>query len=137
MYDMQYMDDDHQQFIEDCLARCGRQTREYVALFYVLGISCRDHINQLYDFDNRLIKWDGLHDGWVTGAAQRIIKLAFNLYTHCTEATVLERDEDNNYTDKDLLDVVSGYTPINIFDYGGDITLYMLYGVMIRFGLMG
>lgn len=91
------------------------------ALFYALGLTkeTRKYVNRLYDFEENGIRIEGLEDPWQTGTTMRICRLAFNLYNgSCAEFDESER--------------TAKYTPYWLF--GGDLTIYMLEAVKVRFG---
>lgn len=137
---MDFMDDEHKKFTYSCLEKCGDgynyvNDGEYASLFYILGITrdCREHIDSLFDFKKRLIKWECLTEPWVSGADARVIRLAFNLFTG-TEHEIDRMDEAGMSKDKLLLKA-NMYTPANLFNYGGDVTFYMVLGLLLRFGI--
>lgn len=55
-----------------------------LALVYLLGLLkvTREHIRDIFDFENDEIKPACLSYAWVTPLARRTIMLAFNLYTN-------------------------------------------------------
>ena len=57
------------------------------AFFYTVGISAetRNHITALFDFEESLIKPEGLSAPWQTGSTKRLCRLAFNLWNGWTE----------------------------------------------------
>lgn len=58
------------------------ESNEYQALFYILASNeqLRKNINELYNFDERYIKVDGLQLSFQTSSSTSLILLAFNLY---------------------------------------------------------
>ena len=135
---MLFADGKHKSFVLQSLKKCGdsyMDNTEYQSLFYALGITedCRNHIDELFDFEKRLVIWDGLEKPWVTGADARVIRLAFSLFT----GTVYELEimEKEGASKEDIIKTASLYSPVKIFSYGGDISLLMLHAVMLRFGL--
>jgi len=69
------------------LKKCSRWDDVYYrALFYLLGLSreTMEHVEQLFDFEDRSIKPEGLYAGWQTGQSLRLTLLAFNLWNGWT-----------------------------------------------------
>ena len=64
------------------LAKCGKHDSYYSSFFYCVGISedTRNHVDRMFDFKERLIKPEALHEGWQTGGSARLTRLAFNLW---------------------------------------------------------
>ena len=58
---------------------------ERVALAYLLALNtdCRNHINDLYDFEERIILVEGLEEAWRTHTRLKTARLAFNLGKGC------------------------------------------------------
>ena len=50
------------------LAKCGKHDSYYSSFFYCVGISedTRNHVDRMFDFKERLIKPEALHEGWQT-----------------------------------------------------------------------
>lgn len=55
--------------------------REALAYLITLDAACRQHIDDLYDFEECVIKPEVLDRGWQTGTSLRTTFLAFNLFT--------------------------------------------------------
>lgn len=75
--------------------------RRTFAYLVTLDTVCREHINELYDFDDHCIDPQALSKGWQTSTFLRTTLLAFNLYTGHTNWC------PNEYVDQ--------CTPANIF----------------------
>lgn len=75
-----------------------------VALAYLITADkvCSEHIDNIYDFEERCIIPACLNKGWQTGTSLKTCRLALNLFTGCCEIWC---DEEN----KDLI------TPAEIF----------------------
>ena len=137
---MEFIDDKHKDFTYRCLERCGdgrnySKDCEYVSLFYTLGLTrdCREHIDNLFDFESRCVKWAALTEPWVSGADARVIRLAFNLFTG-TEYEIALMDEAGMSKDK-LLETYHLFSPVKLFSYGGDITRFMTMALLLRFNI--
>lgn len=108
--DMKFMDTQHQAFYEDCLNKANRRDDSYhKALFYTLGLTgeTRRYINNLYDFKDRSINFDGLFQGWQTSTSMQATRMAFNLYNGFTGDTGGEKNDDP-----------AQYSPDNLFCTG-------------------
>ena len=60
----------------------GYRKQQLAALIYLLGVLrvTREHIVDIFDMDNEVIKPECLKKAWVTLMARRTIMLAYNLY---------------------------------------------------------
>lgn len=99
---------EHEQFYNEQLAKCKYQDSYHKALMYLVGANevTRQHLNEIYDFSTRCIKWESLSAGWITGSSSRTLRLAFNLFTGYTGD-----DEAENYTVSELF----GYSDTKYF----------------------
>lgn len=70
-----------------------------VAYLFALDTVCRQHLDDLFDFDENLIKRDGLHNGWQTGTSTKTTRLAFNLWNGCSSDGDTYLDEDGYKSD--------------------------------------
>lgn len=116
--DIRFNGREHLDFYTGMVLRTNAERDPYrKALFYTLGVNqdTRQHINDLYDFDDCGIKTEGLEKGWQTSGSLRVSCLAFNLY--------------NGFTD-DSWPVRT--TPYYLFD--SPDRPYLLEAVKIRFG---
>ena len=79
---MLFIDDKHSSLYRDVLTRMKKQDCYHKALAYLitLDLACRDHINDIYDFDEDIILFDGLNKGWQTDTSIKTTLLAFNLW---------------------------------------------------------
>lgn len=79
---MIFYNNDHKRFYYHSLKKCKVQDTYHQSLFYVLGIDkdCRNHIDDLYDFDRNQIKLKGLEKAWHTSGSFQVSLLAFNLF---------------------------------------------------------
>lgn len=84
-----FKDKRHETFYHTYLLKCWYQDVYHKALVYCLGLSedTRNHIHQIYDFKTGCVKPECLQDGWQTSGSQRIVRIAFNLYTDGTPST--------------------------------------------------
>lgn len=100
-----FKDLDHHQFYEAMLRMTHSQTDPYrQPLFYLLGLTeqTRSHVRDLYDFDENVIRPEGLNKGWQTSSTIKLTRLAFNLY--------------NGYSGDEERDAARNYSPYFMFD---------------------
>lgn len=88
---MQFRDDDHKARYEDLMQRMATAewdaNRSAFAYLVTLDTVCRDHIRDLYDFEDGCIHSDALAAAWQTGTSMKTTRLAFNLFTDNTAWT--------------------------------------------------
>jgi len=81
---MTFKDDRHENAFYQILDRMqlSYSDPERTALAYLLTLNddCRSHINDLYDFEERVILPEGLDQDWQTHTSLKTTRLAFNLY---------------------------------------------------------
>ena len=107
----------HKDFCEKYMAKCKRSDCWHRALIYTLGLTedIRNHINEVYDFEDDRIKTSSLHAEWVTGTDIRVMRLAFNLFTD----NISEEGKEERYA-------VSAI-------FGCSLCRYLCQAVMIRY----
>ncbi len=77
------------------------------AVAYLIALDCvlYEHMCDVFDFDNGVIKPECLNKGWQTGTSKKTSRLAFNLWNgYCSEGEPLEEETPSSY-----------YTPEQIF----------------------
>ena len=88
---IQFYDDDHKARYEDLMQRMATAewdaNRSAFAYLVTLDTVCRDHIRDLYDFEDGSIHSDTLAAAWQTGTSMKTTRLAFNLFTDNTAWT--------------------------------------------------
>lgn len=117
--DMMFFDRAHKRFYDQMLEVERAQRDVYrQALFYTLGLSTetREHIKDLYDFNQHQVMLSGLRRPWQTGDSSRVTRLAFNLYC--------------GYVGHDGTPV-EDFTPHSLFDV--DLLPFMLEAIKVRF----
>lgn len=73
---------EHEQFFYKLINQCSKCDTYHQSLFYTLAIDkdCRNHIHDLYDFENDCIICNGLSQEWQTSGSDLTTRLAFNLW---------------------------------------------------------
>ena len=68
MRPVRFADTEHETFFVSMMKRAGVYDSYHKALFYTLGIcpDTREHMGDLFDFKEQLIKPEGLSKGWQT-----------------------------------------------------------------------
>lgn len=102
-----FKDIDHEQFYEGNLRMTHSQHDPYrQAFFYVLGITpqTRQHIQDLYDYEEQAIRLDALEQGWQTSTSIKMTRLAFNLYNGYSGDSETRRDNPSQYSPYQLFD---------------------------------
>ena len=106
MSEIRFSSKEHEKFFYQMLAKCGKHDSYYSSFFYCVGISkdTRNHVDRMFDFKERLIKPEALHEGWQTGGSARLTRLAFNLWNG-----YVEKGEESLSTPYEMFDC--GYAP--------------------------
>lgn len=90
MENIRFNHETHRRFYHRMLRRSGqRKIPAACALFYVLGIGkeTRNHIDELYDWEQRTIRPDALYAHWQTDQSICTTLFAFHLCTGYTAKT--------------------------------------------------
>ena len=104
---IKFKNKEHEKFYEQCLGRTGSLDPYHKAFFYTMGISgeTRKHIEDVFNFREDAIRPEGLNKGWQTSGSERIVRLAFNLYTDGTPTTDEYDDTEEQITETRLYSV--------------------------------
>lgn len=110
---IKFKNKEHEKFYEQCLERTGSLDPYHKAFFYAMGISgdTRNHIEDVFDFRDDVIRPEGLNKGWQTSGSMSLTRLAFNLWNGW--------NSDN------------GATPYDLF--GNSDAAYMIEAVRLRY----
>lgn len=54
-----------------------------IAYLFALDSTVKDHIQDVFDFNQDVIKRDALKKSWNTSSSRRSLRLAFNLWNSC------------------------------------------------------
>lgn len=111
-----FIDKAHEIFYRDQMKKV-KDDVYHRALFYALGINedIRQHIDDVYDFQEHLIIPDAVHRAWQTSGSLKATRIAFNLYANC----VPEGNTDAAETLNEAIDeanTITAYTVEEIFD---------------------
>lgn len=112
-------DEKHYDFILKNLSKLNTPyIMEYLSLFFLLGLisNAENHINQLFDFENRCVKdLKEVDLSWATHTDFKLIALAYNLFTW------------KNSLNNDILD----YNLASIFSVDSDIKELMFNAIRL------
>lgn len=117
-----FIDKEHEVSYEEFIKKANvtNGDTERYSLFYLLALNpdTRNHIDDLYDFTDNCINFEGLNKGWQTSGSLSITRLAFNLY--------------NGFTGEEIGDKCK-VTPLDIFSkiYDGYWD-YVIFGIELR-----
>lgn len=118
---MIFIDDKHKEAFYRILDKMhlNYSDPERIALAYLLSLNedCRNHIKDLYDFEERVILPEGLNEEWQTHTSIKTTRLAFNLY--------------NGYSYDEQEEASEYYTPVHLF--ACSYAPYFLEAIKIRY----
>lgn len=126
---VQFFDIQHKEKFVEVINKMSCADCYHLAVAYLitLDIVCRQHINQLYDFEEQCIILESLQASWQTDTSKKTTRLAFNLWNGC-------HSDGDTYTDKD------GYTtplPSRFFSvdeiFSCSYALYYCESLKLRF----
>lgn len=81
-----FYNDDHEKAFWNFLARAGKRFDSYhfsIAYLLTLDTVCRQHLDDLFNFEDDGIKPEGINEAWQTGTSLKTTRLAFNLWNGC------------------------------------------------------
>ena len=88
---MKFKDEEHEQAYATLLKRMDSDEPDVycLALAYLLTLDvvCREHLSDLYDFEDSCICPDAIGAEWQTGTSLKTTRLAFNLFNGGTAWT--------------------------------------------------
>lgn len=112
--EIKYYDKVHQELFITILDKMKVRDCYHISLAYLIALDkvCREHIDDLFDFEENHIKPDTVfHHGWQTGTSVKTTRLAYNLWNgYCTDG--------ETYTDKNGYEsflISNEYAVDNIF----------------------
>ena len=105
---IKFIDEEHKSNFERFCDMFGADLDEYrLAVAYLLALDseCCKHYKDIFDFDEQVIKPEGLNKGWQTGTSVKTTRLMMNLWNgYQYEGEPLEEEKPSSY-----------YTPEHIF----------------------
>ena len=123
---MKFYDEEHEKAYADILGRMRYNDCYHRTVAYLFGLPVtREHVDDLFDFEESLIKREGLNKGWQTGGSYKTTRLAFNLWNGC-HYDIEDGNED--------LSTCSWYTPEQIFVVTA-FAPYYWQAIQIRFDI--
>jgi len=80
-----FMDWKHKNTFFEFLNKMRRSDVYHDSVAYLLSLDlvCREHIEDIFDFEEDIIKLDCFNISWQTGTSSNTIRLAFNLWNGC------------------------------------------------------
>ncbi|MDE5771670.1 MAG: hypothetical protein K2I06_08625 [Ruminococcus sp.] len=80
---MKFKDEYHETLFWVIMEKMTRKDVYHKSLAYLIALDdvCRNHIEEIYDFEERCINPDSLVEPWQTSTSIKTILLAFNLFT--------------------------------------------------------
>ncbi|MNC51791.1 hypothetical protein D3C75_1010990 [compost metagenome] len=99
------------------------------ALFYLLGLTqqTRQHIRDVYDYEESCIRLEALEQGWQTNTSSKLTRLALNLFDGYTGSDETSGGHARNYSPYYLFD-----TSLMPYFFEGIKLRYPAYAVDIK-----
>lgn len=111
---IKYYDEVHEELYITILSKMRSKDCYHISVAYLISLDrvCREHISDIFDFENDRIKPDTVFNhGWQTGTSFKTTRLAYNLWNgYCTDG--------ETYTDKNGYEsflISNEYAVDNIF----------------------
>lgn len=100
MTDRTFMDDTHWQCFTAIITQMQQSDVYHMAVAYLLALDTvtRQHVSDIFDFEEDCIKLDALSKPWQTGTSCKTTRLAFNLWNGCCTNGDTYTDEEG-YTE--------------------------------------
>lgn len=108
---MIFRDKQHEEIFNEIYNRMRTHDCYYKPVAYLIALDtvCREHIEDIFDFEEHAINPDCLVKGWQTSTSLRTCRLAFNLYNGYCYDDEEEQEPSSNYTPDSLF--CTGYAP--------------------------
>lgn len=88
---MKFKDEKHEQAYAALMKRMDSDEQDVyrmaLAYLFTLDVVCREHLSDLYDFEDCCIHSDALTAAWQTSTSLKTTRLAFNLFNSGTAWT--------------------------------------------------
>lgn len=126
---IKFMDELHEEKFASIGERMKHLDEYHKAAAYLLALDvvCREHINDLFDFDEDIIKPEGLNKDWQTSTSRKTTRLLLNLWNGCSSDGEKGKDEDGYEVELPS----QHYAPDNIFNCS--YAPYYFEAIRIRF----
>ena len=124
MEKIKFLDKAHEKAFEKVCNQMHNLDCYHRAVAYLLSLDVvlRNHIQEVFDFEEDCIKCDSLQKDWQTGTSLKVVRLAYNLWNGC-------------YYDNYIDDGSCGYYSVGeIFSAGGQYAEYYWVAIKLRFG---
>lgn len=86
---IKFIDKEHEDLFIAILSKMKSKDCYHKSVAYLIALDtvCREHINDIFDFENNRIKPDTVFNhGWQTSSSRKTTKLAYNLWNgYCTD----------------------------------------------------
>lgn len=109
IYGIKFNDEKHEELFLNICGRMSSLNCYSLPAAYLLSLDCvlREHIDDVFNFDENIIKIEGLNKGWQTGTSKKTTHLLFNLWNGICS------DEDFEVSASYAVDVIfcSPYAP--------------------------
>ncbi len=98
---MRFIDDTHNRLYTQILNKMKKQDCYHDQAAYLLALDrvCREHIEDIFDFEKDLIIREALHKGWQTGTSLKTTRLLFNLWNSCVYDGEMYKDKQGYETE--------------------------------------
>lgn len=85
MKELKFMDKEHKKVFEEVCNQMSNLDCYHKAVAYLLSLDSvtRNHIDDVFNFEEDCIKRDGLQKDWQTSTSHKTVRLAFNLWNGC------------------------------------------------------
>lgn len=101
MTDRTFADDTHWQCFTSIINQMQQSDVYHMSMAYLLSLDTvtRQHVSEIFDFEEDCIKPDALQKPWQTGTSRKTTRLAFNLWNGCCSDGETYTDEDGYTAD--------------------------------------
>lgn len=139
MADILFADKTHEELFFSLFKRMKRKDCYHGSAAYLLGLDTvlREHINDVFDFSEDIIKPNGLNKAWQTGTSKKTTRLLFNLWNSTykdIEPEADPEDEDEDETE-DIQERVARSSQYYAVDYifSCSYAAYYVQAIQLRY----
>ena len=103
MADILFADKKHEELFYSLFKKMNTHDCYHGSAAYLLGLDTvlREHIKDVFDFSEDVIKPDGLHKAWQTGTSRKTTRLLFNLWNGMYKDEAAPKTSDYEDEDED------------------------------------